>query len=146
MRTFKTFLTSPTAPLDRKALWLKPVEGGYAAYVPFAEGFKPLVVVDTKNTGTVLDDDTMNVNALNTKLTNMQALIDALPTYYTVTTTTTGEGTVNGAGKYPEGSVILLEAVPAEGHSFIQWSDDDITNPRMVTVNADLTIGAEFSE
>lgn len=74
-----------------------------------------------------------------------------------VTISASGKGTVlmegaalpNGAttykGKFFIGNPILLTASPAEGASFIGWSDGVIDNPRLVEPKEGATITATFS-
>lgn len=53
-------------------------------------------------------------------------------------------GTVTGGGEYEEENVAELEAVPAQGISFVGWSDGSVDNPRYVTVSSDMDITAIF--
>ena len=65
--------------------------------------------------------------------------------YYDVTVTAGQGGTVIGTGGHlEEGTVLNVEAVPSEGHYFDKWSDDNTDNPRSITVDADLSLTAEF--
>ncbi|MBO7625637.1 MAG: hypothetical protein J6S82_10120, partial [Bacteroidales bacterium] len=54
----------------------------------------------------------------------------------------TNLGKVTGDGLYAYGSVATLTASPKEGNSFKQWSDNNKTNPRQITVTADVTLTA----
>ena len=56
----------------------------------------------------------------------------------------TSLGKVTGDGLYAYGSVATLTASPKEGNSFKQWSDNNKTNPRQITVTADVTLTAIF--
>ena len=59
-------------------------------------------------------------------------------------------GTVTGAGRYPDSSVVSLEAIPAEGYRFVGWSMTPgyanlvTDNPLTFTVTADVTVTAHF--
>ena len=66
---------------------------------------------------------------------------------YTVTATPDDEehGSVTGGGSYPLLTEVTLEAIPAEGYVFEKWSDDDATNPRVITVTADVSLTANFA-
>ncbi len=57
-------------------------------------------------------------------------------------------GSVEGAGTYPENASAELTAIPAEGYGFISWSGDvtSTDNPLTVTVDADMTITANFAQ
>ena len=53
-------------------------------------------------------------------------------------------GHVNGTGTYPEGTRIILTAVPDEGFEFQMWSDGSETNPKEFVVMQDTTFRAHF--
>ena len=55
-------------------------------------------------------------------------------------------GTVSGSGKYDYNSQVTLIATPNAGYSFSQWSDGSTENPRVIVVNADITLTAMFEE
>ena len=54
-------------------------------------------------------------------------------------------GTVTGGGTYLAGATATLSVIPAEGYTFIGWSDGNKDNPRNVTVNADANYIANCS-
>ena len=54
------------------------------------------------------------------------------------------EGYVSGAGSYPEGTTVVIEAVPNEGYEFDCWDDGNTENPRTVTVQSGSTYRASF--
>ncbi len=54
------------------------------------------------------------------------------------------EGYVSGAGSYPEGTTVVIEAVPNEGYEFEHWDDGSTENPRTVTVQSGSTYRASF--
>lgn len=54
------------------------------------------------------------------------------------------EGYVSGAGSYPEGTTVVIEAVPNEGYEFDCWDDGSTENPRTVTVQSGSTYRASF--
>ena len=54
-------------------------------------------------------------------------------------------GQVHGAGTYAEGSEIEISATPNTGYRFVTWSDNVTSNPRTLTVTADITLTANFS-
>lgn len=56
----------------------------------------------------------------------------------------TAQGSVTGAGEYPNGAQIQLTAVPKEHYTFTQWSDGVTDNPRTVSVTGDATYMAQF--
>ena len=54
-------------------------------------------------------------------------------------------GRVTGGGSYPEGTRIVLTAVPIDSAMFTHWLEDNSTNnPRTVTVDANATYTAVF--
>lgn len=60
-----------------------------------------------------------------------------------------GDVSVDGmTGDYDDycsyGSQLELEAVPGTGYEFDSWSDGDSTNPRTLTVDNDIALGASF--
>lgn len=55
-----------------------------------------------------------------------------------------GMGTVTGSGCYDENSEAIIEAIPDEWHEFLEWSDGNSDNPRVITVNGDVNINAKF--
>lgn len=45
---------------------------------------------------------------------------------------------------YPAGMTVRLTATPATDYLFLAWSDDNITNPRLFTVNESVTLAAKY--
>ena len=43
------------------------------------------------------------------------------------------------------GTEIIITATADEGYCFVQWDDDNIDNPRTITVTEDITLSAEFA-
>ncbi|MGM9818793.1 MAG: hypothetical protein ACI30B_07430 [Paludibacteraceae bacterium] len=65
---------------------------------------------------------------------------------YTVTATCDAEqGSVSGAGTYPQGTEVTLTATAEDGYYFVQWSDGNSENPRTITVTEDVALTAEFA-
>ena len=74
-------------------------------------------------------------------------LEEVVANVYTLTTNVVGEGTVEGnAGSYVEGTTATLTATPAEHYEFTGWTGDitSTDNPITLTVNADITVTANF--
>ena len=67
---------------------------------------------------------------------------------YVLTTNSVGNGTVSGAGTYPNGTTVALTATPGTGYSFIGWGGDlnGNANPASVVVRANTSITATFAE
>ena len=68
-------------------------------------------------------------------------------TYYTVNTAANPAegGTVTGGGTFAGGTEVTLTATPNEGYEFVKWNDNNTDNPRIVTVNGDITYTAHFA-
>jgi len=76
-------------------------------------------------------------------------IIDLQETIYTVSMKIEGEGTITpNGGSYTTGTVIELEAMPAEGWVFHKWSGDIVDTNKVIeiVVNSDMEIFAEFTE
>jgi len=54
------------------------------------------------------------------------------------------QGSVVGSGSYSFGTQAIIQALPASHHSFVQWSDGNTSNPRVVHVNQNLSFTAIF--
>ncbi|UCH98232.1 MAG: PKD domain-containing protein, partial [Candidatus Aminicenantes bacterium] len=73
------------------------------------------------------------------------------PPQYTLTVNTVGQGSVTlnpPGGTYDEGTVVTLTAVPDSGWKFDNWTGDltGTTNPDTITMDANKTVTANFSE
>ncbi|MDY4850392.1 MAG: InlB B-repeat-containing protein [Paludibacteraceae bacterium] len=66
-----------------------------------------------------------------------------LPTTYSITLTAEN-GTVTGAGIYPQDTKVMLTATANEGYHFVKWSDGDTDNPRTIIVTENVTLTAIF--
>ena len=67
-------------------------------------------------------------------------------TTYTLTLIcNTSEGTVSGGGVYMAGATAIIQAFPNPGHVFSKWSDENSQNPRIITMNSDMTLVAFFA-
>jgi len=75
------------------------------------------------------------------------SVTETIPNYTVTATPDNAEhGTVTGGGSYPLLTDVTLTATAAEGYVFEKWSDDDATNPRVITVTSDVTLTANFVE
>lgn len=68
--------------------------------------------------------------------------------YYTVATYVNpeGAGTVTGGGTYQEATVTALVAEANPGYVFDHWSDGVTVNPRVITVNDNMSFTAYFNQ
>ena len=71
-----------------------------------------------------------------------------MPVHYTLTAVAADStmGSVTGGGFWIENTDVTIEAIPAEGYHFTQWSDGDTMNPRVVTLTSDTSFTAYFEE
>ena len=77
---------------------------------------------------------------------NLTAIFEPIPTYtITVRSYSPSMGTVFGSGTYPVNTVLNIGAIPNEGYHFVGWQDDDMNNPRTITVTEDAEYVAYFS-
>ena len=72
--------------------------------------------------------------------TSFMAIFDtaAAPTLYhniTVATANAAMGGAMGSGRYSQGTVATIVAVPEEGYAFSTWHDGSTINPRSITVS-----------
>ena len=54
-------------------------------------------------------------------------------------------GTTSGSGSYNYLTPVNITALPNVGYHFVQWSDGNTTNPRLVSVTANATYTAQFA-
>ncbi len=86
----------------------------------------PRMVPITTNTNLVANFvlDTFNISALGNDAT---------------------KGTVTGSGKYPYNTEAILSANAVQHYHFVKWNDNDVDNPRTVTVTKDASYTAVFA-
>lgn len=53
-------------------------------------------------------------------------------------------GSATGSGGYPRGTPVTISATPADGYRFVEWSDGNTSQERVITVHEDMTITAHF--
>ena len=86
-----------------------------------------------------------------TKNIEVVANFEALPVTYTISAAANNDemGSVTGAGTYNENTLVILEAIPNEGYTFVEWKlgDDVYSNqPRLeITATEDLSLVAHFA-
>jgi uncharacterized repeat protein (TIGR02543 family) len=71
------------------------------------------------------------------------------PTFYTLTTTVAGQGSVSPAsGSFEEGTSVTLTATPAQGYAFSGWSGDvsGSASPVTLVMNANKSVTAIFTQ
>ena len=67
------------------------------------------------------------------------------PNIYTITCGTSAYGVTEGAGSFEYLTEITLTATPHYGYKFLRWSDGATVNPRVVRVERDSIITAEYT-
>lgn len=72
------------------------------------------------------------------------ATINVVKPVRTVSIATAEHGSVSGAGRYDLGASATLTATPDEGYSFASWSDGNSDNPRVITVNDNISLSVRF--
>ena len=65
---------SKESPSVRNALWLKPIEGGFAAYAKFNGKWQPLQLADDGGTATVGDDQPSQVSTALDKVKSITTI------------------------------------------------------------------------
>ena len=72
--------------------------------------------------------------------------IPVILTYTLSVTCDSTQGIVRGSGFYEAGSIVTITAIPHTGYEFDRWNDNNMENPRNVTVNADISLMAYFKQ
>ena len=82
------------------------------------------------------------------ELSDVTTMMHVSELSYTLTITIKDptQGYVTGAGTYPAGTSVTIEAIPYEGFLFGMWSDGRINNPRTIVLNKDTSIMAIFKK
>ena len=118
--------------------------GVSSTWSPFTNGYVGALAVSEK--GVSAGGSFVNVNSYYQP--NFARFDFPIPPH-TVTYTAGAGGAI--AGESPQtvahgADATAVEAVPAEGHHFVQWSDGSVENPRTdMNVTADLAVTAEFA-
>lgn len=77
---------------------------------------------------------------------NLTAYFAQDVTYYTITVSKSGCGSVGGGGTFAAGTSVNIWASPCSGYYFDSWSDGSTTSDRWVTANSNKTYIAYFYE
>ena len=75
--------------------------------------------------------------------TALTANFELIVIYNLVLESETG-GSVTGAGEYEEGTEVTITAIPDDGYEFIGWSDGESSQSRIITLNSDTNLSADF--
>lgn len=73
------------------------------------------------------------------------------PQPYTLTVNDVEHGKVSVSpasadGKYTEGTRVTVTATPDDGWYFVQWNDDNKSNPRTITISGDLVLTPTYTD
>lgn len=84
---------------------------------------------------------------LVTVLDNMSFMAQFAPDVYVVLASAADNdmGSVSGSGNYSYNTQATLTAIPNAHYHFTQWTDNNIANPRTVTVTGDTSFTAQFA-
>jgi len=138
--------TNVTAQMNGRTAGSDSTSGGeYSLIIQTIEGDQAgdsiTFFVDGLNAGST----TLNPGAITPR--NLSA--NHPPIQYTLTINRNGSGSTSGAGTYDEGTVVNINASPASGWQFDNWTGD-VANPSSanttVTIDSDKTITANFSQ
>lgn len=77
--------------------------------------------------------------------TTFTAQFDVKTYQLTVVPNDSSYGTVSGGGNYIHNTQATLTATPNFGYQFYRWSDNNTSNPRMITMTQNKTITAQFA-
>ena len=90
-------------------------------------------VTDNPRTVTVLNNATYTAQfEINSYIITVQSSNPAI-------------GTTSGSGSYNYLTPVNITALPNAGYHFTQWSDGNMTNPRLISVTANATYTAQFA-
>ena len=80
-----------------------------------------------------------------TQDTSFTAIFEPNSYFISTSSNDSSMGTVIGGGLYDYNTTQSLEAVPAEGHHFIRWTDGNTDNPRNILIEGDTSYTAVFA-
>jgi len=80
-----------------------------------------------------------------TQDTSFTAIFEPNSYFISTSSNDSSMGTVIGGGLYDYNTTQSLEAVPAEGHHFIRWTDGNSDNPRNILIEGDASYTAVFA-
>ena len=90
--------------------------------------------------GSTANPLTVTLNS-NTSITaSFQVIVNS----YTLTVTAGEGGSVSGGGEYEEGTEVTITATAEEGFEFTGWSDGEVSPERIILINNNISISADF--
>ena len=114
------------------------VEAAHHHFVQWSDGV-------TESVRTVMVTEDLALTAIFAIDTHLVATVARLGTADSVADYASC-GTVIGAGSYPYGTVLNLEANAATGYHFAEWDNGEQTLTRIITVTQDTLIAAVFTD
>ena len=112
------------------SIQIRAIPSSYAHFVKWDDG-------NTENPRTVVVTD------------NLEFVAEfAMAQQYTITVSSNNDewGQVLGGGTYIDGTEVDLVAIPSDGYMFVKWNDNNVENPRTITVTGNATYEAQFAE
>jgi len=110
-----------------------------------AVGTSPTTSTTSPTTTTTTASTTSTTPPTTTTTASTTSTTTSTPTSFTLTVSTSGKGSVTGAGTYPPGTNVSLMAIPGNGFTFRGWSGGGCSsNPCSVTLNANTSVTARF--
>lgn len=92
------------------------------------------------------DGDTANPRQVAVLGNASYAALFAINNYtVSVTSANAAMGTTSGSGNFAHGAVAYISASPSYGYHFVQWSDGNTDNPRLITVTQNASYVAQFA-
>ncbi len=92
------------------------------------------------------DGDTTNPRAVRVRSDITYTAFFTANTYtLNVVSSDPTQGSVRGGGFFLYGTTTQVSATPAQGYKFFRWADGNSTNPRIVTIDDNITLTAEFA-
>ncbi len=141
--------TPPTQIVKQYALTASAGEGGsVSGGGTFASGTQVSLTATPSSgysfsgwsNGSTANPLNVTLNSNTTITANFEVLINS----YTLTVLSSEGGSVTGGGEYEEGTEVTVSATPEEGYEFTGWSDGESSQSRVVTINSDISLSAEF--
>ena len=93
------------------------------------------------------DDDTNTTRSITVTANATYVATFAQKEMFTINASANieGWGSVSGGGVYEKGTTIQLNATPANGYRFVQWTDGNTNDTRTITVTANASYVATFA-
>ena len=142
--------TPPTQIVKQYALTASAGDGGsVTGGGTFASGTQ-VSITATPNSGysfsgwsngSTANPLTVTLNSNTTVTANFEVIVNS----YTLSVSAGEGGSVSSeGGEYEEGTEVTITATPDDGYEFTGWSDGESSQSRVITMNSDISLSAEF--